>query len=61
MLVLLKNHLNHLKDSIFECFLRSIIDFPFVLKKSFFSQHIMMGSLSFEEEKTIKDIRNLLD
>ena len=27
MLVLLKNNLNYLKDSIFECFLRSIIDF----------------------------------
>ena len=24
MLVLLKNHLNYLKDSIFECFLRSV-------------------------------------
>ena len=29
MLVLLKNHLNYLKDNIFECFLRSIIDFYF--------------------------------
>ena len=35
ILVLLKNHLNYLKDSIFECFLRSIIDFYF-LQKSFF-------------------------
>ena len=27
MLVLIKNNLNYLKDSIFKCFLRSIIDF----------------------------------
>ena len=26
---LIKNHLNHLKDNIFECFLRSIIHFYF--------------------------------
>ena len=32
ILVSLKNRLNFLKDSIFECFLRSIIDF-YVLKK----------------------------
>ena len=36
MLVLLKNHLNYLKDSILECFLRSIIDFYFLQKKFFF-------------------------
>ena len=36
MLVLLKNHLNYLKDNIFECFLRSIIDFYFFIKISFF-------------------------
>ena len=29
MLVLLENHLNYLKDSIFDIFLRSIIDFYF--------------------------------
>ena len=29
MLVLLKSHLNYLKDSIFECFIRSIIAFYF--------------------------------
>ena len=27
MLVLLKNHLNYPKNSIYECFLRNIIDF----------------------------------
>ena len=36
MLVLLKNHVNYLKDSILECFLRSIIDFYFLQKKFFF-------------------------
>ena len=30
MLVLRKNHQNYLKDNIFECFLRSIIDFYFI-------------------------------
>ena len=35
-IVLIKNHLNNLKDSIFEC----IIDFHFFKKKyEFFSQH----------------------
>ena len=34
MLVLLKNNLNCLKDSILKCFLRSMIDF--FLKKNFF-------------------------
>ena len=29
ILVLLKNHLNFLKDNIFECFLRSKTDFYF--------------------------------
>ena len=33
MLVLLKYNLNDLKDSILECFLRSIIDFYFLFKK----------------------------
>ena len=38
MLVLLKNNLNYPKDSSFECFLRSIIDFySFLEKKYFFS------------------------
>ena len=58
MLVLLKNNLNYLKDSIFECFLRSIIDYFF---KIFFSKHMIMESLSLEEESIIKDIRNILD
>ena len=40
MLVLLKNNLNYLKDSIFECFLRSIIYFYFFLKKRKFCHNI---------------------
>ena len=32
--VLLKNHLNHLKNSTFECFLGSVTDFYFFLKKN---------------------------
>ena len=60
ILVFLKFLLNYLKDSIFECFLRSIItDFYFFFKKNIFSQHIMMESLSLEEKIRIKDIRNL--
>ena len=38
MLVLLENHLNYLKVSIFECFLSSIIDF-FFFKVTFFATH----------------------
>ena len=36
ILLLLKNHLNYLKDSIFDCFLRSIIDLHFFIKITFF-------------------------
>ena len=36
MLGLTENNLNYLKYSIFKCFLRSIIDFQFFLKKYFF-------------------------
>ena len=43
MLVLLKNHLNYFKDSVFECF-----------KKLNFLQHMMMKSLSLEEENIVK-------
>ena len=38
MLVLLENHLNYLKVSIFECFLSSIIDL-FFFKVTFFATH----------------------
>ena len=51
--------LNYLKDSIFECSSRSIIDFYFLKKGYFFSRHTTLKSLSLEEENIIKDIRNL--
>ena len=58
MLVLLKNHLNYLKDNIFECFFKEYECF-FKEYNTLFSQHIMMKSLSLKEENIIKDIRNL--
>ena len=54
MLVLLKNHLNYLKNSIFECFFKE-----YNRLFNFFSQHIIMKILSLNEENIIKDIRNL--
>ena len=36
MLVLLKNHLNYLKDSIFECFFKEYNRLSFFLKKVIF-------------------------
>ena len=36
MLVLLKNHLNYLKDNIFECFFEEYNRLFFFLKKNFF-------------------------
>ena len=36
MLVLIKNNLNYLKDSIFKCFSRSITDLIFLKKLIFF-------------------------
>ena len=53
MLVLLKNNL---KDNTFKEYNRIIFFFK---KRYFFSQHIMMESLSAEEENMIKDKRNL--
>ena len=43
IIVLLKNHLNYLKDSIFECFLKSMIVFYFIFSYLFL-QNIMMES-----------------
>ena len=40
ILVLLKNHLNYVKDSIFECFFKKYNKLFY--KKHFFSYHIMM-------------------
>ena len=39
MLVLLKNDLNYLKDSIFECLLRSIIEFYLFFLIIFFTTY----------------------
>ena len=58
MLLLLKSNLNYLKDNLFECFLRGIIDFYIFKKKIFFITY-NHGKFSLEEENIIKDIRNL--
>ena len=57
-MLLLKNHLNYLKYSIFECIFKEHDRLSLFFKKIFFSQRIMMESLSLEEEKIIRDIRN---
>ena len=69
MLVLLKNHLNYLKDSIFKCFLKKynrllfiyfiVYLFIYLFIILIFSQHIMMESLRLEKQNIIKDIRSL--
>ena len=68
MLVLLKNHLNYLKDSIFKCFLKKYNRLLFIyfivylfiyLLILIFSQHVMMESLRLEKQNIIKDIRSL--
>ena len=56
MLVLLKNHLNYVKNSIIECFFKEYIRFCFFNK--FLTQHIMMENLSFDDENVTKAIRN---
>ena len=49
MLVQLKNHMNYLKDSIFECFFEEYNKLFFFL--NLFSQHIIIESLSLERYK----------
>ena len=57
-LALFKNHLNYFKDSILECFLRSIIvDFSF-LKREIFFHNIYWWKV--QKKNIIKEIRNLL-
>ena len=51
ILVMLKNYLNYLKDSISECFLKEYTRPLFFFKKNNFFHNIMMESLSLEEEK----------
>ena len=60
ILVLIENYLNYLKDNIFECYFKKYIRLLFLLKKVFYSLRIIVGNPRFEEEKIIKDIRNLL-
>ena len=58
MLVLYKNCLNYLKDSIFECFFESsITDLYYYFLKFFF--HVMMENPRLNKENIIKNIRNL--
>ena len=56
-LVMLRNHLNYLKDIIFKCFLNFYLFLAFFF--FFFSQHIMMENPRPEEENIFKNIRNL--
>ena len=58
MLVLLKNHLNYLKNNIFECIFKKYDRLLFFKEINFF-HNIIMETLSFQEENIIKDIRNL--
>ena len=60
MLLLLKNHLNYLKDIIFECFFKKYDILFFFKEKFFFSQHIMMENPRPKEKNIIKDIKNLV-
>ena len=57
MSALLKNDLNYLQDSIFECFFKKYN--IYFSEKYFFSQLIMMKILSLEEENMIINIINL--
>ena len=56
MLVLLKNHLNYLKDSIFECFFKKYNRLLLFKKKVIL---FMMENPRPEEENIIKNTRNL--
>ena len=58
VLVLIKNHLNYLKDNIFKYFFKEY-NIPLFKKKKNFSYYIIIKSLSLEEENIIKDIRSL--
>ena len=55
MLVLLKNHLNYIKDGIFEYFFKEYNKLLIFLKQISFSQNIMMESLSVEEDNIMKN------
>ena len=55
-LVLIKNHLNYLKDNIFKYFFK---EYNRLLFKNIFSQHMMIENSRSDKEKIIKDLRNL--
>ena len=59
MLVLVRNHLNYLKDNIFNYLFKSYHRFLLSEKKIVFSEHIMMEKQRPAEENIIKDIRHL--
>ena len=50
VLVLIKDNLNYLKDSIFECFFKEY---------NVLNMYVIRESLSLEKENIIKEIRNL--
>ena len=54
ILVLLKNHLNYLKDNIFKCLFKRYDRLLLFLKKIFFSQYITMENLRPKKENIIK-------
>ena len=58
MLVLLKDHLNYLKDSIFECFFKKYNRLLLFKKKMIL---FMMENPRLEEENIIKNTRIFLD
>ena len=59
MLIFLKNPLDFLKDSIFQCFFKEYNRRLRCFFKNNSLQHIIMERLNLEEENIIKDARNL--
>ena len=56
MLVLIKNNLNYLNDSVSEWFFKEFNSL--IVQNYFFSKHILMESWSLKEENINKDRRN---
>ena len=54
MLALLKNYRNHYRHSIFKCFFKEYNRLLLCFFLNFFSQHIMMESLSNKKEEKLK-------
>ena len=59
ILILLKNHLNYLKESISQCCFKEYNRILFYFILFYFFTTYNNGNLSLEEENIIKDIRNL--